>query len=448
MTISTLIDKSCLYCGKSDAKNRCGRCRRVYFCNRDCQRQSWSNHRLTCLPSYIETDHTSCGITQLTKAPYATAGLVNTLPSKCVRLVTKPMQVVEIPVETAEASLKSQKKSKKHKKKRKARSNSMHVASTSVPLPERKNRSASLGAKKHIIWGDVHAREFTRFPGGGSAVPYDGTWALGLGNKIADIELGSVIEVDQLRELELQERAKKLSKSKRRDVRVGETRQFDYRQGVDNPLFSRLSEDERKKVFTQLQMPLVNGASELELPSFPDRRKSRQKCLTGSTSSIDFAKEIDSAGDVVSSTPDFGCVSIEQLDEFAKIRDSRDGACGCSCGELVKKVAKMNVKKLRAFLQEHKVPISGTGKTELMAAAKKVAHDVKNCANADTDCECARNGVPCHSDVCEGCAGDCHNPFQRYEYKSTEVNQYRKMQLIKWREMQQSVGGAASICVA
>ncbi|GMF15304.1 unnamed protein product [Phytophthora lilii] len=435
----TNTPKSCHACGAAAAKSRCGGCRRVFFCNRDCQRRSWPSHRPDCL--HIPSNSIQCvGI------PGAAAAAVATSPPKSVRVVAEPVQVVEIPAAAAAAAPqeqeqqqqqpKPQKKSKKHKKKRKARSNSMHVASTSAPLAQqRKNRSASLGAKKHIIWGDVSAREFARFPGGGSAVPYDGTWALGLGNKVADVELGSVLEVEQLREQELQERAKKLSKSKRRDVRVGETRQFDYCRGVDNPLFARLSEDERKKVFTLEKQAQEEGAIETQLSSSPELRKSWRKYSTGSTSSLEAVEELQIA-DATLTTPDFGCVSIEQLDEFAKIRDSRDGACGCSCGDLVKKVAKMNVKKLRAFLQERNLPLPGTGKTELMAAAKKVARDQKNCQSADSDCECARNGVPCHSDVCEGCAGDCYNPFQRYEYKSREVKEYRKEQLAKWRQLQ------------
>ncbi|KAK1932366.1 hypothetical protein P3T76_012360 [Phytophthora citrophthora] len=460
MAASTPL-KSCLSCGKSDAKNRCGGCRRVYFCDRDCQRSSWPTHRPTCLqtpkPAQVEEKHIPSNGIHCVGIPSAAAAPVATSPPKSVRLVTEPVQVVEIPAAAAaeerEAPVqpKHQKKSKKHKKKRKARSNSMHVPSMTAPLAQRKNRSASLGAKKHIMWGDVQAREYARFPGGGSAVPYDGTWALGLGKKVADVELGSVLEVEQLREQELQDRAKKLSKSKRRDVRVGETRQFDYRRGVDNPLFSRLSEDERKKVFTLEKQAQEDGAIEIQMSSSPELRKSWRKYSTGSTSSIETAEELQVA-DAALTTPDFGCVSIEQLDEFAKIRDSRDGACGCSCGDLVKKVAKMNVKKLRGFLQEHNVPLPGTGKTELMAAAKKVAREQKNCASADSDCECARNGVPCHSDVCEGCAGDCHNPFQRYEYKSTEVKQYRKDQLSKWRqlqsELQHSNEAAAPIRVA
>ncbi|KAL4155404.1 hypothetical protein PRNP1_007514 [Phytophthora ramorum] len=452
--MTATVAKSCLSCGKSDAKNRCGGCRRVFFCDRDCQRLSWPSHRPECLqtPKPVEAQHIPANSIQCVDIPGAAAAPVATSPPKSVRLVTEPVQVVEIPAEPEQQQPKPQKKSKKHKKKRKARSNSMHVASTSAPLAhmlQRKNRSASLGGKKHIMWGDVTAREFARFPGGGSAVPYDGTWALGLGKKLADVELGSVLEVEQLREQQLQERAKKLSKTKRRDVRVGETRQFDYQRGVDNPLFSRLSEDERKRVFSLEKQAQEDDA--IQMSSSPEMKKSWRKYSTGSTSSLEAVEELQVA-DAALTTPDFGCVSIEQLDEFAKIRDSRDDACGCSCGDLVKKVAKMNVKKLRVFLQEHNVPLPGTGKAELMAAAKKVAREKKNCQSADTDCECARNGVPCHSDACEGCAGDCHNPFQRYVYKSAEVKQYRKQQLAKWRQLQgdlqQSSEAAAPIRVA
>ncbi|CAH0514262.1 unnamed protein product [Peronospora belbahrii] len=379
--------------------------------------------------------------------------------------VQEPMQVVErSAISTAAAAAvvvyedkqpkTLSKASKKHKKKRKARSKSMQMSSTNVLLAQelqRKSRSTSLGGKKHVIWGDVSAREFARFPGGGSAVPYDGTWALGLGKKIADVELGSVQEVELLREQALQERAKKLSKSKRRDVRVGETRQFDYRHGVENPLFQRLSEDDRKKVFTLEKQTQEEGAFQTPMLSSVEIKKLRRKYSTGSTASLESFEELQVA-DAAMTAPDFGCVSIEQLEEFVKIRGSRDGACGCSCGDLVKKVAKMSVKKLRAFLQERNILPPGPGKTELMAAAKKVAREEKNCQSADSDCECARNGVPCHSDVCEGCAGDCNNPFQRYEYKSDEVKQYRKEQLAKWQQLQveltQSSEAAAPVCVS
>ncbi|RLN10457.1 hypothetical protein BBJ28_00022745 [Nothophytophthora sp. Chile5] len=482
------VRKTCLACGKQGVKNRCGGCKRVFFCDRECQRQSWTTHRPLCVPPTASeaAEGSTVRIPAETPAPApsipcaaaATASPMSAAPEKTsppchksVRLVTEPVRVVEIPVAVAAAEEQQQrenepvaaptstsKKSKKHKKKRKARSNSLHAPPKSASLPQqrRKERSVSLGARRHVMWGGVSAREFARFPGGGSAVPYDGTWALGLGRPVADVELGSVLEVEELRERELQARAKSLSKTKRRDVRVGETRQFDYRRGVDNPLFERLSEDERKHVFELEKQTQEDSAIErdIQLSTSPDAHshlKARRKYSTSSSSSLEPVEELEAA-DAALTTPDFGCVSIEQLDEFAKIRDSRDAACGCSCGDLAKKVAKMNVKKLHAFLQERGVPLPGHGKAELMTLAKQVARQQKNCQSADSDCECARNGVPCHSDACEGCADDCWNPLPRYVYKSGEVKQYRKAQLARWQQLEDELkarkDATPSVCVA
>ncbi|KAI9915684.1 hypothetical protein PsorP6_007791 [Peronosclerospora sorghi] len=57
------------------------------------------------------------------------------------------------------------------------------------------------------MWGNVSAR----FPGGEGAVPYRGTWALGLGKKSG-----------RLREQTLQERAKKLAKAKHVNLTIDE----------------------------------------------------------------------------------------------------------------------------------------------------------------------------------------------------------------------------------
>uniref|UniRef100_M4B7I7 MYND-type domain-containing protein n=1 Tax=Hyaloperonospora arabidopsidis (strain Emoy2) TaxID=559515 RepID=M4B7I7_HYAAE len=468
---ASIVAPSCLSCGKADAKSRCGGCRRVHFCDRECQRQSWRSHRVKCLNlSRIPSEPTRvpCPSIQTEGIQAATKSVVS--------CITEPKQ--SPPKQHKKAHKKQHKQQQQAKKQHKRRSNSVHVlpsaatsAATSALLlphhsslsPLRKNRSVSLGAKKHVIWGDVSAREFARFPGGGGAVPYDGTWALGLGHQLSDVALGSVLERERRREQTLQDRVELLSRAKRRDVREGETRQFDYRRGVENPLFARLSEEERKRVFALVKEedekdlelmemgPISSSETRLASP-LHWTKPSRRKNSTASTASLDAFEEGTSGDDAAWQTPDFGCVSIEQLDEFTRIRDSRDGACGCSCGDLVKKVAKMNVKKLRAFLQERQVKqLPGMGKTELMAAAKKLAREQKNCQSTDSDCECARNGVPCHSDVCEGCAGDCCNPFQRYVYKSVEVQQYRKEQLAKYQQLQGNVQQpddvTASVCV-
>jgi hypothetical protein len=41
--------KACLGCNKeADNLKRCGSCHVAYFCNEQCQRKAWPNHRLTC----------------------------------------------------------------------------------------------------------------------------------------------------------------------------------------------------------------------------------------------------------------------------------------------------------------------------------------------------------------------------------------------------------------
>ncbi|TMW64481.1 hypothetical protein Poli38472_011361 [Pythium oligandrum] len=453
-----LSKKICRACGARGVKNRCGGCRVVYFCDRECQKQVWSVHRAECqtLATSAETKTAETGFMELfrNKVFGATSSSTDTTaavepdvvpkPKKSVKLITTPI-IPEIPVISpssealgdtmdamdatpATSATPSSKKKKKHKKKK--RSNSLHAPS-SAPMPamQMKNRSISLSAKKQVMWGEVYAREFTRFPGGGGAVPYDGTWALGLGSPTADVQLGSVLEVEELRLLELEARAKELSKSKRSHVRSGETRQFDYKSGARNPLFGRLSERERKKVFTESEL---KHPEEHHHPLTPSphaspvlKGKSQRKRSTSS--------ELSALDDMEVVVHDFACVSIEQLDEFAKIRDSREEACGCSCGDLIKKVSKMNVKKLHAFLADRDITVKVHSKPELLALAKGIALQEKNCSNSK-DCECARNGVECHASVCVGCAGDCWNPHKSYMYKKKEVEQYRKQLIAKWRD--------------
>uniref|UniRef100_K3WCD8 MYND-type domain-containing protein n=1 Tax=Globisporangium ultimum (strain ATCC 200006 / CBS 805.95 / DAOM BR144) TaxID=431595 RepID=K3WCD8_GLOUD len=436
----------CLHCGARGVKSRCGACKRVYFCDRECQKRVWAAHRPKCMAvaaaasaEPVPKDATpACTEAVETAAAHAK----KTASPKTVTLVAEPVQVLELPAATCDhedttSSANAKKKKKKHGKKKK-RSNSMH-APASAQMAPLKNRSLSLSVRKHIMWGDVTAREFARFPGGGGAVPYDGTWALGLGAPVADVQLGSVLDVEELRAQELKSRIQGLPKSKRSHVREGETRQFDYCRGIDNPLFSRLSERERKQVFMEIDAKNHPHNDEDE----PQQHHSKRKSSISSSppkhnhhSLRKLSMYSDGAGsenDDVVDTPDFACVSIEQLDEFAKIRDSREVACGCSCGDLVKKVAKMNVKRLHAFLLDRDIEVAVHTKPELMALAKAIAMKEKNCSNTK-ECECAKNGVECHSNVCDGCVGDCWNPFKSYMYNKKEVVQYRKEQLAKWKE--------------
>nr|CCA17618.1 conserved hypothetical protein [Albugo laibachii Nc14] len=298
----------------------------------------------------------------------------------------------------------------------KKRSQSLYTPETDRQVL--KTRSVSFCVRKHVTWGTVSAREFKRLPGGGGGIPYDGSWALGLGDPIGDVQLGSVQEMDAARQEQLQVRAKQLPKAQRHYVRQGETRQFDYCRGVRNPLFMRLCEVERKKLFNEIvkKEPLEQEKVVEARQSSRSRRSRKGK------------EELEP-----SIPEDFSYLSIEQLDEFAKIRESRD-ECGCSCGDLLKKVSKMNVKKLHSFLQLYQISFSSKqSKPELMALAKTVALQESNC-HSSRYCECARNEVPCHDSICVGCSDSCSNPNKTYKYNRKLVDRYRKEQLAKWQE--------------
>ena len=153
------------------------------------------------------------------------------LKEKHVTIVTPPCLVKEKQEvsedneqEEQQQTIKSptaSKNSKKKKNKKKKRSNSLHVQGSSLMVSKpQKNRSASFSVKKHVRWGEVKAREFTRFPGGGSAVPYDGTWALGLGDPIGDLILGNVNELEEIKAKELEDRIKVVRPVKQPTCRV------------------------------------------------------------------------------------------------------------------------------------------------------------------------------------------------------------------------------------
>lgn len=39
---------TCDHCGKRGAKLRCGKCKKVTYCARDCQAKGWKTHKFAC----------------------------------------------------------------------------------------------------------------------------------------------------------------------------------------------------------------------------------------------------------------------------------------------------------------------------------------------------------------------------------------------------------------
>lgn len=50
--VGEIVEDECDTCGKkSDTLLRCGRCRRVRYCNAECQKKAWKMHKQACVPA-------------------------------------------------------------------------------------------------------------------------------------------------------------------------------------------------------------------------------------------------------------------------------------------------------------------------------------------------------------------------------------------------------------
>lgn len=43
-----IYDHVCLFCDKKDVQSQCSKCKSVYFCDANCQLQSWKIHKRSC----------------------------------------------------------------------------------------------------------------------------------------------------------------------------------------------------------------------------------------------------------------------------------------------------------------------------------------------------------------------------------------------------------------
>ncbi len=235
-------------------------------------------------------------------------------------------------------------------------------------------------ASKTVSFGTVTVTLCERIVGG-CGVPTNGTWALALGqlNGMDDPPMPLDLYESQ-RTDRLEARRSQLNRSDRAKTVALETRQWDMRQHPINPLFKRLTERERMSVL----LPYIG----------------EEECLSGRTIHDEFVKHAQ-----------MGSIELDLL------RKQRAGSGGCECRQLMlDRVEKLPMAKLKKELNARKLSCQGgrRGLVELLSTATNGGTDI-----CTFNCQCARNGVPCHSYLCACCRngtvgqsiyGMCHNP--------------------------------------
>ncbi|CAM9582436.1 unnamed protein product [Pylaiella littoralis] len=303
--------------------------------------------------------------------------------------------------------------------------------------------------KKEVTFGRVNLLEFTRDVGG-CGVPSDGTWGLSLGLPFRETEVdvdGYEASKDEI----LEERMSELSR-KQRHLCTGETRQFDYRPvGVKNPLFARLGEKERSKKL--LEYACFHKSDLAEADKDKDRAAGISNSSSSSSSEESNRNSNGNNNRHDGSTSEFDAFShkvshAEFVDksqaasiELTALRDSRRTSQGCSCSCV--RADKLNLTKLRGQLGKRGLKASGSKKElvkMLQEAMRREEEEnggkaVKACRGED--CQCVRDGVECHADLCNCCkgpsigekgahhGGNCGNPEGVYAYHSSVVRAHR-----------------------
>ena len=105
-----------------------------------------------------------------------------------------------------------------------------------------------------VSFGFVETRYHERYLGGGGSIPDSGGFVLGLGWDYSDdVESISVDTFESQKSQRLLIRTEALPENQRK-LAMGETRQYSYRRGVKNPLFSYLNEKQRKAILNGCEM--------------------------------------------------------------------------------------------------------------------------------------------------------------------------------------------------
>lgn len=331
----------------------------------------------------------------------------------------------------------------------------------------KKKKKKTFGGSRRVSFGEVRVQEFERCMGT-DVVPGDGGWPLGM-QLIADDECtASRITVEEYENAKqerletrwraIQEKAqqkgtkKETSKHPKEEDEKRlpilstplETRQWDFHDHIRNPLFQKLKETERMKLFLSTD---TNNDDELftdpsdtqktETSSESSRGCQLSRSRSGSISSSDGQLHRSRSGSATTEqyNDKFTQFDVHHLrNELEELRTFRsmEGAMGCTCKKLQvyllppnagKKAhhKRMKLPKVKEELRKRdRLPINENtmSRDELELLLYDLVEAEPCCTNHD--CPCAQNAIVCQADACS-CWHTSHLTLQQQKILDSDT---------------------------
>jgi hypothetical protein len=317
---------------------------------------------------------------------------------------------------------KTQKKNRNRRKKKKKKISSPNSSSTTT---QEKGTT-----KRGVSFSNVRIRSYLRCFSSDS-IPADGGWPLGMESaKFEDADEVALEDYEQAKQESLKQRWER-AQEKSIDQAVienmtkrppgtpftFETRQWDYKISLKNPLFRLLHEEQRQALFLGVDYETLE-----QKPPSPKRRTRSNSVTSASDKSNNRARR--SRSNSVSSdhfNETYTQVAVHHVrNELEQLRNERckSGATGCNCRKLTVYLPpkdgsggkraqhrRMKPSKLTQELKKRSIYNPNASREQL----ERTLHDAveKEPCCRDDDCFCIRNGIDCQSDACS-CWHDSH----------------------------------------
>jgi hypothetical protein len=194
-----------------------------------------------------------------------------------------------------------------------------------------------------------------------------------------------------------------------------ETRLWDYKIGIKNPLFGALSEEQRQLMFVDSNSDISSTSNSPSNSSPSQKRRSR----SNSVSSVGRSRSNSVSSECFNET--YNQVYVHHVRnelEQIRIKRTKAGATGCNCRKLTVYLPpkdgsggkraqhrRMKPSKLTQELKKRGLYDPSASREDLERTLHKAVKKEPCCLG--DDCFCARNGIDCQADSCS-CWYDSH----------------------------------------